>query len=139
MTNTPIINPWFFYFAGIADTLRLSLIFFGCITIFAVIIFFCTEVDEDSDFATKASVRGLIIGIIVTLLGLFCPSEDTCYKIALAKYATPQNIQAITEYVEDTTSNVTNGVSDAIKDIMDYSVDRIYNIRNNQKVGDDAK
>lgn len=137
--NTPIISPWFFYFAGIADTLRLSLIFFGCITIFAVIIFFCTEVDEDSDFATKASVRGLIIGIIVTLLGLFCPSEDTCYKIALAKYATPQNIQVITEYVEDTTSNVTNGVSDAIKDIMDYSVDRIYDIRNNQKVGDDAK
>lgn len=137
--NIPIISPWFFYFAGIADALRLSLIVFGCIIIFAIIIFFCTEVSEDSDFATKVSARGLIIGIIITLLGLFCPSEDTCYKIALAKYATPQNIQAITEYVEDTTSNVTNGVSDAIKDIMDYSVDRIYDIRNNQKVGDDAK
>lgn len=56
--------------------------------------------------------------------------------MALAKFATPQNIQAITEYAGDTASNINDSVSDIIKDIMDYSVDRIYDIRNNQKVGD---
>ena len=56
--------------------------------------------------------------------------------MALAKFATPQNIQTITEYVGDTASDVSDNVSNAIKDIMDYSVDRIYDIRNNQKVGD---
>jgi hypothetical protein len=50
----------------------------------------------------------------------------------LAKFATPQNIQTVTKYAGDTASDV----SDVIKDIMDYSVDRIYDIRNNQKVGD---
>lgn len=85
----------------------------------------------------KPSVRCIIIGIVITALGLFCPSEDTCYKIALAKYATPQNIQTVTEYVNGTATNVSDNVTEAIKDIMDYSVDRIYDIRNNQKVGDD--
>ncbi len=135
--NTPIISPWFFYFAGIADTLRFSLIAFGCTAIFLATILLCSTLDERGSNLVKPSIRCIIIGIVVTLLGLFCPSEDTCYKIALAKYATPQNIQAVTEYVEDTTSSVTDGISDAIKDIMDYSVDRIYDIRNNQKVGDD--
>lgn len=135
--NTPIISPWFFYFAGIASTLRFSLIAFGCTAIFLATILLCSTLDERGSNLVKPSIRCIIIGIVITLLGLFCPSEDTCYKIALAKYATPQNIQAVTEYVEDTTSSVTDGVSNAIKDIMDYSVDRIYDIRNNQKVGDD--
>lgn len=137
--NTPIISPWFFYFAGIADTLRISLIFFGCIALVFSTIVLCGTLDDRDTTYTKKSIRCIIISIAITLLGLFCPSEDTCYKIALAKYATPQNIQTITEYVEDTTSSVTDGVSDAIKDIMDYSVDRIYDIRNNQKVGDDTE
>lgn len=135
--NTPIISPWFFYFAGIADTLRFSLIAFGCTAILLATILLCSTLDDIGSNLVKPSIRCIIIGIVITLLGLFCPSEDTCYKIALAKYATPQNIQAVTEYVEDTTSSITDGVSDAIKDIMDYSVDRIYDIRNNQKVGDD--
>lgn len=132
--DIPIISPWFFYFAGIADTLRFSLIAFGCIVILLATILLCSTLDDRGSNLVKPSIKCIIIGIVITLFGLFCPSENTCYKIALARYATPQNIQAITEYVEDTTSNVTDGVSDAIKDIVDYSVDRIYDIRNNQKV-----
>ena len=95
--------------------------------------------EELYDNIIKKSIKGIIIGAIIFAFGIFCPSEDTCYKIALAKYATPQNIQAITEYAGDTASNINDSVSDIIKDIMDYSVDRIYDIRNNQKVGDDEK
>lgn len=137
--NTPIISPWFFYFAGIANALGAVLIASGIIAILLSIIILCISLDENVTDSVKKSIRGIIIGAVIIILGIFCPSEDTCYKMALAKFATPQNIQIITEYVGDTTSNVTDGVSDAIKDIMDYSVDRIYDIRNNQKVGDDAK
>lgn len=134
--NTPIISPWFFYFAGIADGLGITLMVFGCIAIlFSVIILSASFNDDEIDFAKK-SIKGIIIGVVIVILGVFCPSEDTCYKMALAKFATPQNIQAVTKYAGDTTSNVSDSVSDAIKDIMDYSVDRIYDIRNNQKVGD---
>ena len=134
--NTPIISPWFFYFAGIADTLRISLILFGCIVALFSTITLCASLDDKEIDFIKKSIKGIIIGAIIFAFGIFCPSEDTCYKIALAKYATPQNIQAITEYVGDTSSDVSDSVSDAIKDIIDYSVDRIYDIRNNQKADD---
>ena len=137
--NTPIISPWFFYFARLVDTLGIGLIIFGCIAILISILVLCSSLDDNETSFVKKSVKGIIIGVVIIILGIFCPSEDTCYKMALAKFATPQNIQAITGYVGDTTSNVSDSVSDAIKDIMDYSVDRIYDIRNNQKVGDDEK
>lgn len=130
--NTPIISPWFFYFAGIADGLGITLMVFGCIAILISIIALCISVDADETGFVKKTIKGIIIGIVIIILGIFCPSEDTCYKMMLAKFATPQNIQTVTKYAGDTASDV----SDAIKDIMDYSVDRIYDIRNNQKVGD---
>lgn len=135
--NAPIISPWFFYFAGIADGLGITLMIFGCMAILISIIVLCVSVDENETDFVKKSIKGIIISIVIIILGIFCPSEDTCYKMMLAKFATPQNIQTITEYVGDTASDVSDSVSDAIKDIMDYSVDRIYDIRNNQKVGDD--
>jgi hypothetical protein len=135
--NTPIISPWFFYFAGIADGLGITLMVFGGIAILiSTIVLCCSLGDDDLTSFVKKSIKGIIIGIVIIILGIFCPSEDTCYKMALAKFATPQNIQAITEYAGDTASNINDSVSDIIKDIMDYSVDRIYDIRNNQKVGD---
>ena len=130
--NTPIISPWFFYFAGIADGLGITLMVFGCIAILISIIVLCVSVDTNETGFVKKSIKGIIISIVIIILGIFCPSEDTCYKMMLAKFATPQNIQTVTKYAGDTASDV----SDAIKDIMDYSVDRIYDIRNNQKVGD---
>jgi hypothetical protein len=133
--NTPIISPWFFYFAGIADGLGITLMVFGCIAILISIIVLCVSVDADETGFVKKSIKGIIISIVIIILGIFCPSEDTCYKMMLAKFATPQNIQTVTKYAGDTASDV----SDAIKDIMDYSVDRIYDIRNNQKVGDDVE
>lgn len=135
--NTPIISPWFFYFAGIADGLGITLMVFGGIAILISTIVLCGSLGEDDLTSfVKKSIKGIIIGVVIIILGIFCPSEDTCYKMALAKFATPQNIQAITEYAGDTASNINDSVSDIIKDIMDYSVDRIYDIRNNQKVGD---
>lgn len=137
--NTPIISPWFFYFAGIADALGISLIIFGGIAILISTIILCVSLNDNETSFVKKSIKCIIIGVVIIILGIFCPSEDTCYKMALAKFATPQNIQAITKYAGDTTSNINDSVSDIIKDIMDYSVDRIYDIRNNQKVGDDEK
>lgn len=135
--NTPIISPWFFYFAGIADMLGISLsIFGGIVVLISTIVLFNSLGEDDLTSFVKKSIKGIIIGVVIIILGIFCPSEDTCYKMMLAKFATPQNIQTITEYVGDTSSDVSDSVSDAIKDIIDYSVDRIYDIRNNQKVGD---
>lgn len=137
--NTPIISPWFLYAADVLDILRWVLIIIGCLVLLGSITSLFAMLDVGDTNYTKNTIIGAIVGVIIAILGVCCPSKYTCYKMALAKFATPQNIQAITEYAGDTASNINDSVSDAIKDIMDYSVDRIYDIRNNQKVGDDEK
>ena len=64
------------------------------------------------------------------------PSKDTIYQMIAAKAITPNNIKIVSDYVSDTAANVSDNLTNAIKDIMDYSVDRIYNVRNNEKAGD---
>lgn len=137
--NTPIISPWFLYAADVFDVLRWVFIILGGIILLGCIAMFFAALDFNDVKSAKKTIKGIVAGIVIVILGVCCPSKDTCYKMALAKFATPQNIQTATEYVGDTASNVSDSVSDAIKDIMDYSVDRIYDIRNNQKVGDDAE
>lgn len=134
--NTPIISPWFLYAADVFDVLRWVFIILGGIILLGCIAMFFAALDFNDVKSAKKTIKGIVAGIVIVILGVCCPSKDTCYKMALAKFATPQNIQTVTEYVGDTASNVSDSVSDAIKDIMDYSVDRIYDIRNNQKAGD---
>ena len=63
------------------------------------------------------------------------PSKNAIYQMIAAKAITPNNIKIVSDYVGDTVTNVSDNLTDAIKDIMDYSVDRIYNVRNNEKAG----
>lgn len=64
------------------------------------------------------------------------PSKNAIYQMIVAKAITPNNIKIASDYINDTATNVSDNLTDAIKDIMDYSVDRIYNVRNNEKAGD---
>lgn len=66
----------------------------------------------------------------------FYAVKDTIYQMVAAKAITPNNIKIVSDYVGDTATNVSDNLTDAIKDIMDYAVDRIYNVRNNEKAGD---
>ena len=78
----------------------------------------------------------MIPGLIVLLLSFMVPSKDAIYQMAAANAITPNNIKIVSDYVGDTTTNVSDNLTDAIKDIIDYAVDRIYNVRNNEKAGD---
>ena len=52
--NTPIISPWFFYFARLADTLGIGLIIFGCIAILISILVLCSSLDDnETNFVKK--------------------------------------------------------------------------------------
>ena len=132
--DTPIINPIWFYLADVIPTFGVAMRILGACAIAFGFIGFAIE-----DFAKETISRFkkfVISGIIVLLVGLLCPSQDACYQMAAAKTITPNNIKTVTDYVNDTATNVSGNLTEAIKDIMDYSVDRIYNVRNNEKAGD---
>lgn len=129
--NTPIINPIWFYLVDAIPRVGAFLGFFGLgLSVCGVIIL----VQDDKRISVFK--KFLISGIVVFVVGILFPSKDACYQMIAAKVITPNNIKTVTDYVNDTATNVSDNLTNTIKDIMDYSVDRIYNVRNNEKAGD---
>ena len=132
--DTPIINPVWFYLADVIPSLGVFLgVFGGGLCIVGLAFLIAGEVTKEDINRCK---KYLIPGLIVFLLSFMMPSKDTIYQMVVAKAITPNNIKIVSDYIDDTAANVSNNLTNVIKDIMDYSVDRIYNVRNNEKVGD---
>ena len=125
--DNPIVNPIWLYLADTIPNVRYVLIAVSV----ALFIISVGQIDSNKVF------RKFIIGGFLSLIvGALIPSQETLYKMVAAKMITPNNIKIVSDYVGDTATNVSDNLMNAIKDIMDYSVDRIYNVRNNEKAGD---
>ena len=130
--DSPIVNPVWFYLVDILPRVGAFLGFFGFgLGVIGVII-----LAQDDKSSISTFKKFLISGIVVFIIGVLFPSKDACYQMIAAKAITPNNIKIVTDYVNDTATNVSDNLTNAIKDIMDYSVDRIYSVRNNEKAGD---
>lgn len=125
--DIPVINPVWFYFADTIPNIRYVLI----AVVFGLFILSIGQIDNNKAF--RKIVAGGFLALVIDAL---IPSQETLYKMIAAKMITPNNIQSVSDYVSDTATNVSDNLTDAIKDIMDYSVDRIYNVRNNERAGD---
>ena len=125
--DNPIISPVWFYLADTIPNIRYVLIATGL----GLFIISIGQIDNNKVFR-----RIIVGGFLALVVGVLIPSQETLYKMIAAKMITPNNIQTVTNYINDTATDVSNNLTDAIKDIMDYSADRIYNVRNNEKAGD---
>lgn len=129
--DTPIISPVWFYLVDVVPRVGAFLGFFGFgLGVTGLIIL------AQGDKCISTFKKFLISGIIVFVVGVLFPSKDACYQMIAARAITPNNIKTVTDYVNDTATNVSDNLMNAIKDIMDYSVDRIYSVRNNEKADD---
>lgn len=129
--DNPIVNPIWFYLVDVVPRVGAFLGFFGIgLGVTGLII-----LAQDNKYISTFK-KFLISGIVVFVVGVLFPSKDACYQMIAAKAITPNNIKTVTDYVNDTATNISDNLMNAIKDIMDYSVDRIYSVRNNEKAGD---
>lgn len=105
----PIINPLFFYFISVTDVLRLLLLIggFGLTAIVLFVGFICCD-DYNAEDIIKFLKKPVIIGLIVGTIGIFVPSENTCYKMLAASLITPDNIEV---------------VKDGTQELVDYIID----------------
>lgn len=125
--DNPIVSPIWFYLADTIPNIRYVFIAVG----FCLFILSIGQIDNNKVFR-----KIVVSGFLALVVGAIIPSQETLYKMVVAKMITPNNIQTVSDYINDTATNVSDNLTDAIKDIMDYSVDRIYNVRNNEKAGD---
>ena len=128
----PIINPMFFYFVDAIQNIWTV----GLLTSTLGVAYVCARkmssiIDEKQPYKTpKSLIAAIVAGIVLTV---FIPSQETLYKMAIAKFVTRDNVAYVAELVSDTTDNVANGIKDGVtefaKDIMSYSADTVNEIR----------
>lgn len=116
----PIINPIFFYFISVTGVLR-NIMLIGGFAIVGCIVFagFICCIDVDIEEVFNAFKKPVIIFLIIGTLGIFVPSENTCYKMLAASLITPDNI----EVVKDGTQELVNYIIDVADQITDDDED----------------
>ena len=98
--NEPIINPWFFYLASRMNAIIvicvIAIIVGGCM---AVVYLMTKYIDEQEH--PKMLKYGILLIIIPVVFICVIPSETTLYKMLLAHYATPDNINDVVNMIID--------------------------------------
>lgn len=119
--NEPIISPWLFYWLEVLDNLRGVmvgiLLLSTMIAAFSPIFFADDNLREFFRTITRSKfLRNCVIAIVfMSAIGLlFVPTKETALRMVVASYATPQNIEFITEKT-----------GKAIDGGVDYIVDKI--------------
>lgn len=122
----PIIDPKLFYLCDVCETLdfvMVALIIAGVISIIAHI---ATYVDNSYDGEFNGDIkkfkRGIYITVIVMVISLlgviFVPSRKTIYQMIVFDNITENNIQA---------------GKDDIKELIDYTIDKIDEVNKEDK------
>lgn len=138
--GAPIINPIFFYLADIIGAFKILLILacILCVIISLVYAAMCNEDTEwynrDKDESVKKShKKGLkafcISAIVSAIFAVLVPSKNLVYTMGIASFLTPDNISYFYEATGNTASDILNGGGEAIKEAVDYAVDKINELR----------
>ena len=116
----PIINPWFFYFIDIGDsldTLALTIavitgiIWVGLWIAASVMIDECCTLTENMQnkyirFCWKKGKLFMIIMIVTAIIGIAIPSKSAMVEMAVMQQVTPNNIEKGKEIVKSTTDYI---------------------------------
>lgn len=105
-----VISPWIFYAINALNKLSIVLWIVGvalpvCFFGYYYVVLLGLYIDEEIiEFKKKqkSNIKKVIIATIVCVLGIIAiPSEETMYKMLVAKYVTYENIDKATESIKD--------------------------------------
>lgn len=116
----PIINPWFFYFIDIGDSLNTLALTIAVITgIIWVGLWIAASVMIDEyrtltenmqnkyiRFCWKKGKLFIIIMIVTAIIGIAIPSKSAMVEMAVMQQVTPNNIEKGKEIVKSTTDYI---------------------------------
>lgn len=105
----PIINPWLFYLTDVFCSIKWTLLItfvLGMLVYLILAFVYVLDMEKPPTFFNMKNTMCLLIPIII---GLLIPEQNTVYKMFIASYTTPNNI----EYVKDTG-----------KDLIDYIIEK---------------
>ena len=105
MEMTPIISPWFFYFAAKVEIIHM----FAWILLFAALIAgaaslfeACTDDEKEYKEVLKKTFKKpcIIVSIIMCLIILIVPSQNTLVQMLIAENITYERLEVVGETIE---------------------------------------
>lgn len=128
--SEPIVNPWLFYLADALDAAKFVVIvvaFASALLGVICVINGCIE-EELPEYFHFCKIMAVTFAISASV-AIFLPSKNTIYTMAIAQALTPDNVKMAYDATGKTANDILNGGSEFIKDIMDYGVEKIDEIR----------
>lgn len=117
-----IINPWWFYLAGVLNALRgvaLCGVVLGALLCLILLAFYCfhdCDYGYDEAYAKRiiriAKKIGIALGVCVTLI-IIAPSETTTTKMMIANTLTTENIKGGADFTQDQIGQIIDKIADA--------------------------
>lgn len=96
----PVINPWLFYFIGVADAIRIFFAVVGASCIAVVWLGVSYAVAEPKTEINKKPLIVVLIMLVVSILGfILVPPSDTLIKMTIAKNVTYDAVDAAKDVV----------------------------------------
>ncbi len=101
MRMEPYISPWFFYFAHIADGIKITTAAIGTLVLVFSTVYFLCELDSyESPFELLKEIKAvLIFGIFCVIIAILIPGSTIIYQMEIAKHMTPDNVNNIVQQV----------------------------------------
>lgn len=115
-----IINPSWFYWIGVVDTLKLLVIVLlvlavgGVITVSMIAWLDYDKYDDEYKTLNKWRTVCVVISLICLLLTIFIPTKTTLIEMQVARFATYDNAQWTLE---------------SVKSAVDYIIDAVKSMR----------
>ena len=129
----PIVSPWFVYFAGVVNQLKLALMFvslIGLVCCFAAIVKYnsnqayrgCSETYAQQCTAAQNVAIGYlklsaIVTLVTCLLSVLIPDKDTMIAIAVANLVTVDNVNGANEFVKTNVQDYINMIVNAVNQV----------------------
>lgn len=120
---THVINPMLFYWCSVSDTAKALAIIVAIMLIVVCLVFLfigAFHIGETLNYGGGENSNGYKVGVkflnwaqkcivplvILLMLSIFIPSENTIYKMMVANIATYENIDLTAETIEDAFDHV---------------------------------
>lgn len=117
-----IINPWWFYLAGVLNALRgiaICGVILGVLLSLILLAFYCShDCDYGYDEAyAKRTIRiakkiSIVLGVCAALI-IIVPSKTTTTKMMIANTLTTENIKGGAEFTQDQIGQIIDKIADA--------------------------
>lgn len=113
-----IINPWFFYLVEVVPKIGTTLFIVSSIAIVACALNLVDHLEKGMNI--NSNKKHLLFFVIMMIISLLFPKEETIYKMGIASITTTDNIKIAVTESKELYNFLKDEIADAAKFIIDY-------------------